>query len=566
MHGDLRPGTVMLTIDGPQVDRLRAGARVRGRGRTRRARVPRTGAGTGPNGDTVSGPVRARLDAVLAAVGSAPFGEGTPEEVEREGREVLRPVLGGSCRGDAGTDSRLLAEGRERARAAAAGAWCVRRRAPLPLSSRWLPPEVAADVRAAAAETPAGMARTLWWGWLRSEVLGLGLGLELELELGLGLGLGLRLAAVGGGAAAGAGVGGLDDGPDAKATIVAPVVPTVPVVPAVPVAPVAPVAPGTSGIAQQADVGVPFGGAGAATASGGQTADVGPAPLPQPGAPGFGAPPGMAGGHAALSRYSPVRASARLLRAFRPASPSPAPVAAPGAAPTSTRFPPMPVPAPMPVPRSGGRSRSRPQPPQSPPRPLRRRGRRGGWRRGGDGRARRQLRDDDRGRLESGHVLCRRGAFHRRVHCGVPCRPRRRRAHVGGPPVRSGAAASAPSTGALPPPNGAAGALQARRQRRSGSSTGSAGSPRWLPAKACSSCSATPASPATTSAGIPKWGQVPAAVSGVRERGGGFRGRVSGRRIRAGGDLLALDVKTSRRSGAHPCPCPQRPARASAGC
>ncbi|MEY9929940.1 outer membrane protein assembly factor BamB/tRNA A-37 threonylcarbamoyl transferase component Bud32 [Catenulispora sp. GP43] len=264
MHGDLRPGTVLLTPEGPRVVDFALARAFDGAAEIGMAGflAPEQALGrtVTPSADMFA------LGSTLffATTGRAPFGEGRAEEVKKRVAKSS-PVLGKLpaalselIRGCFQKDANSRAQPQQVLE-------YVRRRAPIPLGSGWLPAAVAADVRAAVAE-------------------------------GFGGG--------GGGAAA---------GEDANATIVvAPVVPVVPVAPvaggqapgfaaaatgsmaAVPQqadgsaafgpAPGGPATGPMPAIPQQADGGAAFAPA-PASAPGGQIPDFGPAPS------GYGAAP-----------------------------------------------------------------------------------------------------------------------------------------------------------------------------------------------------------------------------------------------------------------------------------
>ncbi|MEY9906450.1 outer membrane protein assembly factor BamB [Catenulispora sp. MAP12-49] len=268
MHGDLRPGTVLLTPEGPRVVDFALARAFDGAAEIGMAGFlapeQATGRTVTPSADMFA------LGSTLffATTGRAPFGEGRAEEVKKRVAKSS-PVLGKLpaslselIRGCFQKDANSRAQPRQVLE-------YVQRRAPIPMGSGWLPPAVAADVRAAAAE-------------------------------GLGGGAGMP-----------------DASDDPHATIVvAPVAPVAPVALVVPAAPGMPGMPagggraGTTGpmpaVPQQADggaafasapggpatgpmpvAGVPAAGLGTGAAPGGQIPDFG---APQHGAPsGYGA-------------------------------------------------------------------------------------------------------------------------------------------------------------------------------------------------------------------------------------------------------------------------------------
>jgi outer membrane protein assembly factor BamB len=244
MHGDLRPGTVLLTADGPRVvdyalARAFQGAADLG--------VPGYQAPEQAQGRAVTSSADLfALGSTLfyAATGRAPFGEGTLKEMRLRvaksspvlGKlpEVLKELIRGCLQKDANGRAQPQ-QVLEYVQKRGATAW----------GRAWLPPGVAADVRAAVAETPGGG----------------------------GLGTVVGVPAVG--------VVQLETNPAEHATVVAAVV--------------TPVAPETP---QQSDVGVPFGAApgfapapGMAGMPGNQTAPQAPPPLPSPSQPQPQSPP-----------------------------------------------------------------------------------------------------------------------------------------------------------------------------------------------------------------------------------------------------------------------------------
>ena len=201
MHGDLRPGTVLLTADGPRIVDY---ALVRAFDGAAEVGIPGFLAPEQARGRAVTSSADMfALGSTLffATTGRAPFGDGTPEEVKARVAKAS-PVLGKLpaalselIRGCFQKDPNGRAQPQQVLE-------YVQRRAAIPPASGWLPPAVAADVRAAVAEAPE---------------------------------------ATGGGS-------GLGESSDANATIiVAPVVPGTLITPGV-------------GAGQQADMGVPFGG------------------------------------------------------------------------------------------------------------------------------------------------------------------------------------------------------------------------------------------------------------------------------------------------------------------
>ncbi|MBS2554399.1 protein kinase, partial [Catenulispora sp. NL8] len=175
MHGDLRPGTVLLTAEGPcVVDYALAGAfdgvaeiGVAGflAPEQARRRTP-TSAGFQSPEQTKARAVTPAADMFalgstlfFATMGRAPFGEGTADEVKLRVAKSS-PVLGKLpaalselIRGCFQKDPNSRAQPQQVLE-------YVQRRAPIPLGSRWLPPEVAADVRAAAEALGGGAAVT----------------------------------------------------------------------------------------------------------------------------------------------------------------------------------------------------------------------------------------------------------------------------------------------------------------------------------------------------------------------------------------------------------------------
>lgn len=155
MHGDLRPGTVLLTPDGPRIVDY---ALVRAFDGAVEVGTPGFLAPEQAMGRTVTASADMfALGSTLffATTGRAPFGEGTRDEVKKKVAKSS-PVLGKLpaamaelIRGCFQKDANGRAQPRQVAE-------YVRRRAPIPMGSEWLPPAVAADVRAAAAEVLGG--------------------------------------------------------------------------------------------------------------------------------------------------------------------------------------------------------------------------------------------------------------------------------------------------------------------------------------------------------------------------------------------------------------------------
>ena len=156
MHGDLRPGTVLLTPDGPQVVDY---ALVRAFDGAVEVGTPGFLAPEQAMRRTVTASADMfALGSTLffAAMGRPPFGEGTREEVKKRVAKSS-PVLGKLpaamselIRGCFQKDANSRAQPQQVAQ-------YVQRRAPIPVGGGgWLPPAVAADVRAAAAEVLGG--------------------------------------------------------------------------------------------------------------------------------------------------------------------------------------------------------------------------------------------------------------------------------------------------------------------------------------------------------------------------------------------------------------------------
>lgn len=155
MHGDLRPGTVLLTPDGPRVVDH---ALVRAFEGAVEVGTPGFLAPEQAMGRTVTASADMfALGSTLffAAMGRPPFGEGTRDEVKKRVAKSS-PVLGKLpaamaelIRGCFQKDANGRAQPQQVAE-------YVRRRAPIPLGSGWLPPALAADVRAAGAEGLGG--------------------------------------------------------------------------------------------------------------------------------------------------------------------------------------------------------------------------------------------------------------------------------------------------------------------------------------------------------------------------------------------------------------------------
>ena len=145
MHGDLRPGTVLLTPDGPRIVDY---ALVRAFDGAVEVGTPGFLAPEQAMGRTVTASADMfALGSTLffAAMGRAPFGEGTREEVKKRVAKSS-PVLGKLpaamaelIRGCFQKDPNGRAQPQQVAE-------YVQRRAPIPLGSEWLPPAVAADV------------------------------------------------------------------------------------------------------------------------------------------------------------------------------------------------------------------------------------------------------------------------------------------------------------------------------------------------------------------------------------------------------------------------------------
>lgn len=217
MHGDLRPGTVLLTTDGPRivdhalvrafdgaVEVGMAGflAPEQARGRT-----------VTPAADMFA------LGSTLffAAMGRPPFGEGDTDEVKKRVAKSS-PVLGKLpaalaelIRGCLQKDANGRAQPQQVLE-------FVRRRAPIPLGSGWLPPAVAADVRAVvAASQEADANATLVVAPSAQPQGAVGFGAGPEVGQGAAGGLGAAHAETGYGAGfqgeAGYGVAGFGAGP-----------------------------------------------------------------------------------------------------------------------------------------------------------------------------------------------------------------------------------------------------------------------------------------------------------------------------------------------------------------
>ncbi|MEZ0113678.1 outer membrane protein assembly factor BamB [Catenulispora sp. EB89] len=150
MHGDLRPGTVLLTPEGPCVvdyALVRAFDGVAGLGVAGfLAPEQALGRTVTPAADMFA------LGSTLffAATGRPPFGEGTPDEVKKRVAKSspvlgkLPTALGELIRGCLQKDPNGRAQPQQVVE-------YVRRRAPIPLGGGWLPPALAEDARAAAA-------------------------------------------------------------------------------------------------------------------------------------------------------------------------------------------------------------------------------------------------------------------------------------------------------------------------------------------------------------------------------------------------------------------------------
>ena len=155
MHGDLRPGTVLLTPDGPRIVDY---ALVRAFDGAVEVGMAGFLAPEQAMGRTVTASADMfALGSTLffATTGRAPFGEGAPAEVKKRVAKSS-PVLGKLpasmselIRGCFQKDANGRAQPQQVLE-------YVRRRTSNPMGNGWLPPEVAADVRAAAAEPVGG--------------------------------------------------------------------------------------------------------------------------------------------------------------------------------------------------------------------------------------------------------------------------------------------------------------------------------------------------------------------------------------------------------------------------
>ncbi|ACU69685.1 serine/threonine protein kinase [Catenulispora acidiphila DSM 44928] len=155
MHGDLRPGTVLLTPDGPRVvDYALVRAFESAAESAVEVGVPGFLAPEQALGRTVTSSADMfALGSTLffATTGRAPFGEGRADEVKKRVAKSS-PVLGKLpsalaelIRGCFQKDPNSRAQPQQVVE-------YVRQRAPIPPGGEWLPPAVAADVRAAVAE------------------------------------------------------------------------------------------------------------------------------------------------------------------------------------------------------------------------------------------------------------------------------------------------------------------------------------------------------------------------------------------------------------------------------
>lgn len=155
MHGDLRPGTVLLTPDGPRVVDY---ALVRAFEGAAEGAVEVGVAGFLAPEQALGRTVTSSADMFalgstlfFATMGRAPFGEGRADEVKKRVAKSS-PVLGKLpsalaelIRGCFQKDPNSRAQPQQVVE-------YVRQRAPIPPGGEWLPPAVAADVRAAVAE------------------------------------------------------------------------------------------------------------------------------------------------------------------------------------------------------------------------------------------------------------------------------------------------------------------------------------------------------------------------------------------------------------------------------
>ncbi|MEY9855398.1 outer membrane protein assembly factor BamB [Catenulispora sp. GAS73] len=155
MHGDLRPGTVLLTPEGPCIVDY---ALVRAFDGATDGGVAELGvAGFLAPEQALGRTVTPAADMFalgstlfFAATGRPPFGEGTRDEVKKRVAKSspvlgkLPAALGELIRGCLQKDPNGRAQPQQVAE-------YVRRRAPIPLGSGWLPPALAEEVRAAAA-------------------------------------------------------------------------------------------------------------------------------------------------------------------------------------------------------------------------------------------------------------------------------------------------------------------------------------------------------------------------------------------------------------------------------
>ena len=166
MHGDLRPGTVVLTAEGPRVVDHALERAFDGAAEVGMAGFLAPEQATGRTVTSAADMFALGSTLFFAAMGRAPFGTGTPAEVKTRVAKSS-PVLGKLpaslselIRGCFQKDPNNRAQPRQVLE-------YVQRRARIALGSGWLPADVAADVRAvadaaaAATAAPGGVATTM---------------------------------------------------------------------------------------------------------------------------------------------------------------------------------------------------------------------------------------------------------------------------------------------------------------------------------------------------------------------------------------------------------------------